>query len=302
MQWNDLSIVLEICRAGTLAGAARSLGVNHSTVFRRLNNIEENMGVRFFERLPHGYVMTGAGEAAMRAAESIDDVVLGLSRDLLGKDMRLQGSIRVTAPEGLSLHLLGPCLEQFCRQHPEISIELVVTGSDLQLSRREADLAVRVTNDPPDSSLGRRLCCFRVTAYASRNYVKQMPRSRLEDYDWVISEDGADWLATLILNKELRPPARRVMISNNWQAAVNAAKRGLGAIPMPCFWGDSENELVRLIDPPEELTMDLWLLTHPDLRHTARVRALMTFLHDSLQSKVDLIEGREPRNPKNQLG
>ena len=165
MQWNDLSIVLEICRAGTLAGAARALGVNHSTVFRRLNNIEDKMGVRFFERLPHGYVMTGAGEAAMRAAENIDDVVLGLSRDLLGKDTRLQGPISITAAEGVSLHLLGPCLEQFCRQHPQINIKLLVTSSDLQLSRREADLAVRVTNDPPDSSLGRRLCRFRILSH-----------------------------------------------------------------------------------------------------------------------------------------
>jgi DNA-binding transcriptional LysR family regulator len=302
MQWNDLSIVLEICRAGTLAGAARSLGVNHSTVFRRLNNIEENMGVRFFERLPHGYVMTGAGEAAMRAAESIDDVVLGLSRDLLGKDMRLQGPIRITAPEGVSLHLLGPCLEQFCRQHPEISIELVVTSSDLQLSRREADLAVRVTNDPPDSSLGRRLCRFRITMYAGRKYLKQKPGVRLEDCDWVTSEDSVAWLPGLKWKKELHSPARRVLISNSTQAVLNVAKRGLGAIPLPCFWGDSEKKLMRLIDPPEELTMDLWLLTHPDLRHTARVRALMTFLYDSLQSKVDLIEGRKPRNTKNQLG
>jgi DNA-binding transcriptional LysR family regulator len=301
MQWNDLSIVLEICRAGTLAGAARSLGVNHSTVFRRLNNIEENMGVRFFDRLPHGYVMTGAGEAAMRAAESIDDVVLGLSRDLLGKDTRLQGPISITAPEGLSLYLLGPCLEQFCRQHPQINIKLLVTSSDLQLSRREADLAVRVTNNPPDSSLGRRLCRFRITAYASREYLKQNPHDGLEDYDWVMSEDGADWLPGVIGKKELNPPARKVLISNYSQVAINAAKRGLGAIPLPCFWGDSEDKLMRLIDPPEELTMDLWLLTHPDLRHTARVRALMTFLYDALQSKVDLIEGREPRYAKNWL-
>ena len=298
MQWNDLSIVLAICRAGNLSGAARSLGVTHSTVFRRLNSIEENMGVRFFERLPNGYIMTEAGEAAMRAAQSIDDLVLGLSRDLLGRDLRLQGPIRVTAPEGISLHLLGPCLDVFCLQHPDISIELLVTSSDLQLSRREADLAVRATSNPPDTSLGRRLCRFRMAMYASRKYLKQKKGERLENYEWVASEDSIDWLPGVKWKKELRKPVRRVLTSNSTQVAINAAKAGLGAVPLPCFWGDSEKELIRLTDPPEELSMDLWLLTHPDLRHTTRVRALMSFIHESLQPKIDLIEGRQPRDTK----
>ena len=301
MKWNDLFIVLAICRAGNLSGAARSLGVTHSTVFRRLNNIEKNMGVRFFERLPHGYIMTEAGEAAMRAAENIDDLFLGLSRDLLGQDLRLKGPIRVTAPEGVSLYLLSPYLEAFCREHPEISIELLVTSRDLELARREADFAVRATNDPPDSSLGRCLCRFRITMYASHEYLNQKKGAGLEEYNWVTAEDSIDWLPGLKWKKELNVPLRRVLTSNNTQVSINAAKAGLGAVPLPCFWGDCEKGLVRLMDPPEELTKDLWLLTHPDLRHTARVRALMNFVYKSLQSKVDLIEGRLPQDSAEML-
>ncbi|MDH3981116.1 MAG: LysR family transcriptional regulator [Gammaproteobacteria bacterium] len=291
MQWNDLTVVLAICRAGTLSGAARALNLNHSTVFRRLNAIEEKMGVRFFERLQQGYVMTEAGEAAMRAAERIDEEVLGLSRELVGKDLRLQGSIRVTAPEGLSIHFLGTHIGQFCRLHPDIHVDLVVTSSDLRLSRREADLAVRVTSHPPDTSLGRHICRFRFCMYASRAYLKKNFHGKLEDYDWLMPDDGIDWLPASIWRKELRPQARVVMSSDNTLVLVNAAKNDLGVIPLPCFWGDSEKKLVRVIDPPDELTLDLWLLTHQDLRHTARVRALMTFLHEALQQQKDLIEG-----------
>jgi DNA-binding transcriptional LysR family regulator len=296
MQWNDLSIVLAICRAGTLAGAARSLGLNHSTVFRRINGIEDKMGVRFFERLPHGYVMTEAGEVAMRAAERVDDEVLGLSRELLGRDLRLQGSIRVTAPEGISLYLIGPGINEFCKQHPDIRIHMAVTSSHLQLSRREADIAVRVTTTPPDSSLGRRVCRFRIARYATRNYLKKNPHGQLEAYDWLMSEEGYDWLTEALAEKGIRSPVNKVMVSNNVRVLIEAAKQDLGVIQLPCFLGDSEKKLVRLPDSPEEMMMELWLLTHEDLRNTARVRALMAFLHESLQPKIDLIEGRLPHN------
>jgi len=294
MQWNDLSVVLAICRAGTLAGAARSLGQNHSTVFRRINSIEEKMGVRFFERLPHGYAMTDAGEIAMRAAERIDDEVLGLSRELIGRDLRLQGTIRLTAPEGITRYLIGPAIYEFCKQHPDIRIHMTITSSSLQLTRREADLAVRVTTTPPDSSLGRRVCGFRIARYATRSYLEKNPHGKLELYDWLVSEDGYDWLTEALAKKGIRTPAKKIMISNHANFLIEAVKQDLGVIQLPCFWGDNEAGLVRLDDSPADMMKELWLLTHEDLRNTARVRALMTFLHEALQPKVDLIEGRLP--------
>lgn len=292
LQWDDLSLLLAICRAGTLSGAARSLRVNHSTVFRRLNAIEEKMEVRFFERLPHGYAMTEAGEAVMRSAERIDSEVLGLSRELLGRDLRLQGTIRVTAPEGIALFLLSPLLNRFCTQHPEIRIDLSITSSHLELARREADLAVRVTEAPPDASLGRRLCRFAVGFYASREYLQANPHGRLEDLDWLITQGSIERLPPSVWSQGTSQQVRVVMTSDNSRMLVQAAEAGLGVIPLPCFWGDGQTELVRVIDEPDEMKWDLWILTHPDLRKTARVRALMTFLHESLQDKIDLIEGR----------
>lgn len=293
MQWDDLTILLAIGRFGTLSGAARALKLNHSTVFRRLNRIEADMGVRFFDRLPHGYAMTEAGEAAMRAAERIDSEVLGLSRELLGRDLRLQGTIRLTAPEGVALHLIGPLLNRFCARHPEIHIAQSITSSDLELNRREADLAVRVTAAPPDTTLGRRLCRFAICAYASREYLEENSYARLTEYAWLVPDDSVEWFLPSVMKNG--PRIKRVMSSNNTTMLIDSARAGLGVVPLPCFWGDREPGLVRVIEPPADSKLELWLLTHPDLRKTARVRALMTFLHEALHDSIDLIEGRMPR-------
>jgi DNA-binding transcriptional LysR family regulator len=294
MRWNDLSLVLAICRTGSLSGAARTLGVTHSTVFRRINAIEKSLDVRLFDRQPNGYVMTEAGEAVQRAAERIDEQVDALTRELLGRDLRLRGPLRVTSPEGLALKILGPALGSFCSKHTGIQMDLIITSDALRLSRREADLAVRVTRKPPENLIGRRICKFRFAMYASRAYLKGNEDTALEDHQWILTDDGFEQLPPSIWKKKDRSSAQIVFTSNNVMATVDAAKQGLGVAPLPCFLGDAEDGLVRVIGPPEALTMDLWVLTHPDLRNTARVKALMTFLIEALEAKKSAIEGAPP--------
>ena len=291
MEWDDLKIILAIGRAGTLSGAAKLLKINHSTVFRRINIIENNLNVRFFERMPTGYVLTEAGNIAMHTAKRVDDEMNGLARTLVGKDLRLQGTIRVTSPEGVSLKLLQPIFALFLKENPDIQIDLVVTGSTLQLSRREADLAVRVTNKPPDTSIGRKICHFRFAIYASRQYLKTKKDTILKDHNWILLDDSSNWFPQSVWKKMGHPGAKIIFSSDSTMAVVNAVKDGLGVAPLPCFLGDSEKKLVRVVEPNAEMALELWLLTHPDLRHTARVKALMTFLHKSLESKKNLIEG-----------
>jgi DNA-binding transcriptional LysR family regulator len=291
MEWSDLKIVLAICRSGSLSGAARLLGINHSTVFRRINSIEKKMGVRFFERLPHGYVMTEAGESAMRAGERIDSEVIGLSREIQGQDQRLQGTIQVTAPLGISLILLGPHLAKFNKMHPDIHIDLIATSTTLELSRREADLALRVTKSPPDTSIGRRICDFRSCIYASRSYMKKHRDKELADHDWLITDDQMDWLPTSFRKNKDKARLNVKFSSNNVLAVMNAAREGLGVAPLPCFIGDKEKILVRVNEPLHELNSELWVLTHSDLRNTARVRALMNFLYESFKQQEAVLAG-----------
>jgi DNA-binding transcriptional LysR family regulator len=291
MTWDDLSLVLAICRAGTLSGAARALGVNHSTVFRRIKAIENELDVRLFDRQPHGYVMTEAGEAVRRTAEKIDEEVCDLNRELLGRDLRLEGPLRVTAPEGVAVRVLTPLLGKFCASHPGIAMDLVTSSDALRLSRREADLAVRVTRKPPDDLIGRRVCEFRFALYASRAYLHKHRGTDLEDHRWVLTEESFEQLPASLWKKKDRTSARIVFASNNVMVTVAAARRGIGVVPLPCFLGDSERGLLRVTEPLEELTMNLWILTHPDLRKTARVTALMRFLEVELEKEKPGFEG-----------
>lgn len=291
MDWNDLNIILAIGRAGSLSGAARNLGINHSTVFRRINAIEKKLNVRFFERLPGGYVLTEAGENAISTAENIDNQVHELARKLDGKDLRLQGKIRVTAPEGLSIKILDPVLAKFCKQHSAIQLELITTGYQLELSRREADLAIRVTKNPPGNSIGRCISDFGFAIYATKSYLNKYPDRDLTQMDWVVTEDSRDWFANSLWKKLGLHHARIVFSSNSTMAVYNAARQGLGIAPLPCFLGDSDKKLVRVMDPLPEMMLEMWILTHPDLRHTARIKSLMQYLQNELSKHKSLLSG-----------
>jgi len=291
MDWNDLRVVLAICRAGSLTGAAKALNVNKSTIFRQINAIEKKVGVRFFERIQQGYLMTEAGESVMHAASRMDEEAIGLERELLGKDFRLQGNIRLTAPEGIANQVLTPIIADFCIKHPDIHVELLITNASLALSQREADLAVRVTNKPPDTSLGRCVGEFNFCVYAAPRYLKRHQQTSLENHHWVGILDEIDWLLPLIWKKKEEAKQKFVLSCSHTQTAINAAKQGMGVILLPCFLGDADKALRRVCDPLEKMSSELWLLTHPDLRHTARVRALMAFIYEILVGQQDMFTG-----------
>jgi len=290
--WDDFRTVLAVCREGTLSGAARLLGVNHSTVFRRVNALEDKLGVRLFERLPEGYAMTEAGESVREAGERIENEVFGLSRKLIGRDLGLHGTLRITAPDAFAIKLLTPLLVRFSHQYPDIRLELSMANNYLDLTRREADIAIRATTTPPETAIGRRLCALVTTVYGASSYlvVKQDIRS-LEHHAWLMPDDA---LAQLPFARWLRkqfPSAEVVYRSNSLLGLFEAVKRGMGIAPLPCFLGDPESGLQRLIEPPDALASELWLLSHPDLRRTARVRALKDFLSEAIDTERALIEG-----------
>jgi DNA-binding transcriptional LysR family regulator len=295
LEWNDLTVILAICRAGSLSGAARILGQNHSTVFRKINTIEEKTNVRFFERLPEGYAMTEAGEIALRYAERIESEVHALSREVVGQDRRLQGKIRVTAPEGFTVQMAPKLFSEFCRINPEVSIDIVGGSSALDLSRREADIAIRATSKPPDTSLGRKLCDFRFAIYSSPQYLKENCKVPLQEQKWSFIQGSDEWLAPFIWKKKAKAEWRTVFVSSLAIAVLNAGAEGMGFAFLPCYLGDADDRLVRVTNLIEPLTLELWILTHPDLRHTARVKALMAYLYEELKKEIDLFEGIRPQ-------
>jgi len=296
LEWSDLNVILAICRAGSLSGAARTLGNNHSTVFRKINAIEQKTGVRFFERLQDGYAMTDAGRTAMHYAERIESEVHALGLEVLGQDMRLQGVIRVTAPEGFTVQYAPALFTEFLAKHPDVSIDIIGGSSAVDLTKREADLAIRATAKPPDTSLGRKVGDFRFAFYANPDYAKQHKDIPLQEQRFCFITGVVEWLVPLIWKKKEQGEAQAVFTSSNAMAVLNAAAEGMALTFMPCYLADIDKRLVRVSDPIEPLTLELWLLTHPDLRHTARVKALMAYLYEKLKNDEDLYAGQRPVN------
>jgi DNA-binding transcriptional LysR family regulator len=293
LEWSDLAVILAICRSESLSGAARTLGQNHSTVFRRINAIEKTTGVRFFERLPHGYVMTDAGQTAMRYAERVESEFHALGREILGRDMRLQGRIRLTCPEGLAGEIAPKIIAAFCRINPALSIDLAPGTGPADLSRREAEVAIRATPKPPETSFGRRVCDFRFALYSSRSYIDRNEALALPDHDWCLIDGIVVWLVPMIWKQQEHGERRTIFKSRASKAVLNATAEGMGTTLMPCYLADADDRLVRVSGTIVHLDMGLWILTHPDLRQTARVRALMAFLYEAFGAQKDLFEGKK---------
>jgi DNA-binding transcriptional LysR family regulator len=288
MDWNDLRVVLAICREGSLSGAAKVLGSSHSTVFRQINAIEKKLSTRFFNRLSHGYEMTEAGETVLKRAASIEEDILDLERELKSKDLRLKGTIRLTAPEGLTNYLLTPHLSSFYRKHPDIQIDLMISSDDLQLSQHQADIAVRTTKKPPDTCVGKKVCDFGIGVYATETYLKNVKDLEFPQYDYLQINNGVNWFPTPYWTA--KSPPKIIFKCDSVLSVTRAAIEGIGAAILPCLIGEKETLLKRAA-PAFKGVSELWILTHADLRQTVRVKALMEHLHQCLSEEKELIEG-----------
>lgn len=287
--WDDLRVFLAVARTGSLSGAARSLGVNHSTVFRRIAGFEEELGVRLFERLPTGYALTPAGEETLCIVERIEADVATLDRTVIGQDLRLSGTVRLTAIDMLAFWLLPPALLRFRAAYPGIEIDMVVGNETLNLSRRETDIALRIGNTPPETLVGRRVGRLDFAVYGSPDYCAEHPDSDLTTHDWI----GFDQAHAALVRRfeEFLPGVQPVIRSNSVACAVRLAKSGLGLAVLPCAIAGLKDDLVRIAEVPDIFGLDLWLLTHEDLRHTARIRAVLDFLATELTAALSKASG-----------
>lgn len=274
--WDDLRVFLAVARAGSLSGAARSLEVNHSTVFRRITGLEETLGVRLFERLPTGYVLTAAGEETLGIVECIESDVATLDRTVMGQDRRLSGTVRIAATDMLAFWLLPEHLARLRAAYPGIEVEIVVGNEVLNLSRRETDIALRIGNTPLETLVGRRVGQLDFAIYGAPDYCASHPESDLTQHDWIGLDNGHAPLRQRF--DKFLPGLRPTVRSNSIACTVRLAMAGLGLAVLPCAIADHKPDLVRVADLPESFSLDLWLLTHEDLRHTARIRAVLDFL------------------------
>jgi DNA-binding transcriptional LysR family regulator len=283
--WNDLPFFLAIARHGNLNRAAAALEVNHSTVFRRVNGMEERLGARLFERLPEGYSLTPAGEQILAHAQHAEDAVHALRRSVAGRDAMLTGQIRMTAAPDLARHFVAPGLVEFARRQPGIRVELAVGDSDYDLGRREADLALRATPRPPEHLVGRHVAGLTWRAYASEDYLGARGRpassADLGEHALIGSDEGLARVAVFADLRRRFPPQQFAATSNDLGCMAALAAAGLGIAFLP--FTPARYDLVPLFDVTPPHRSELWILTHPDLRGTARIRLLADFLFEWLR-------------------
>lgn len=278
LDWGNLRFFLELARSGSLGGAARRLGVDRNTVGRRVAALEEELGLPLFERGPQGWARTGAGDELAALASRVEEDVLAIARHADARDPALAGTVRLTTATHLAADLLVPALPLLRARHPGLVLELAADRRALDLTRREADLALRMGR-PRDaglvtrklSEIAHRLYAAAGSAAARRGRV-DLDADPFAGFDESLASTPQErWLARVA-------PARRIAFRCNSTAAlVAAARAGVGVAVLPCFVADRDPGLVALEGPRPE-PHELWLLVHGDLRRTPRVRAVIEWI------------------------
>ena len=288
--WDDHRYFLAIARAQSLTGAAKILGVSQPTVSRRLENMERSFNTRLFQRTRKGYELTAVGLELFETVTGVEEQLNEADRNILGRDTEISGLLRFTSTEIFINGYLGTYIWTFLRQNPEIEFQMTCTQSVLSISRREADIAVRFTEKPPDTLIGRRVGTVAYSVYASADHANGIAGAGTPDRDWIGMHDEA---FNRMLYGTFLPSTRPKHRTDNMAAMQAMVRAGLGVSILPCYAADPDPALVRVNDRPFcDSKFDIWVIYHPDTRQTRRLRLFAEFVMDTIRSDIDLFEGR----------
>ena len=291
IDWDDVRYFLAVAREGSVRAAAERLEVNHSTVLRRIAQLEERLGAQMFAKLPSGYRLTSAGEEVLDFAEQMEASSNQLARRVFGRDQSVRGLLRVTMAPTLATHLLMPDFAEFSRLHPEIEMEILSSDEPVNLTNREADVAIRVVYER--SSLPLNLHALKGpylfgTVYIARDLLAARRKDASQKIRWIVKKfDGIpDW------GREGKIPIGDVPFRTiDAGAHLTALRQGAGMTALPCFVGDADPLLVRVPGTGLHMHGTLWLLTQGETRKTKRVRLFTEFLSRRLTAYAPLLAG-----------
>ncbi len=283
--WDDMRFFHAVAEGGSLSAASRALNVNHSTVFRRINQLEERIQVRLFDRQDNRYKLTDNGEQLFARIKQVANVMDDVERHVVGKDSLLEGSIRLTCPDTFLDWIVPDLIAEFCRQYPQVTIELRAEQEHLDLARREADIALRATNKPPEYLVGRRLGQFGWRFYGQPSLLSanlaglsQLPDNAFPSVPLIAPEGlllqipACQWL-----DKQL-PRFRVSARAGSLRAASAMAQAGLGVALLPVEAGLSLTEIAQ---PAKNFDTGIWLLSHPDMRGNTRLNCFSRFITEA---------------------
>lgn len=285
--WSDLRHLIAVSRHGSTLAAARTLGVNQSTVHRRIAELERQVGLTLVKRHPTGYRLSEIGEALIDAVLGVEAAATGLERRVVALKNDLRGVIRLTCPEPVVPRIAASgLLDRFHARYPGLTVEFVTSDQYLDIAGGEADIAFR-SGEPVDQGLvGRKICDSIWAVYASKSYVEQhgapgsvedLAGHALIGFDGIMGNHrAAKWLHSVL------PNARIVSRASSMLGTVSAVRAGLGIAPLPTTLGDAEEALVQVLPSVTALTRSWYVLTHPDLRRTPRIAAFVEHVLDDV--------------------
>jgi DNA-binding transcriptional LysR family regulator len=290
LDWNDIKVFLALYRGRSVRSAAGDLGMSHSTVSRHLTDLETSLGAVLFTRSRDGLLATSMAEQIVTNAEQVEARIIDLEREATDLDTVLSGQIRVTSPPLLSQFMVIPHLAAFAQQYPGIEISLQSSYSIGDLIKGAADVALRSQFNPNDNLVGRRLPDFVDRAYASPDYIVE---------HWFEgSQTNATWIGRGVVDPNHKwvadgpfpdAPVRHEI--PDMQDQAQAAASGLGMVVLPCFFADSAKGLVRVPNIGPVSTRPVWVLTHPDLRSSVRIKTFVQFLVAAMVKQENQITG-----------
>lgn len=288
---NDLIYVAAVTQTGSLSAAARKLHVNHATVFRRIAQMEAALGVRLFERGAGRYVATPAGEELAAAGAAMEQTAERSLLKVVGRDLRPSGVVRITTTDSIASALLNPVLSLCRARHPQIALHIGIDNTTLDLTKRDADIAVRPTLNPPEYLVGKCIGPLAFAVYGSLDYLENNTASDLREHQWIGLGESQErhrsfqWLLKIIPLEQI---GCRI---DGFSSVARACADGLGLAVLPCFLGDDLAPLRRMQEPIPSLASELWVLTHPELRKTARIQTVFQFLHQELGKQSLALQG-----------
>jgi DNA-binding transcriptional LysR family regulator len=296
IDWDDVRYFLAVARGGSVRAAAGRLGVNHSTVLRRIAQLEERLGAQMFEKLPSGYRLTAAGEEVLELANQMEASSHQLETRVFGRDQGVRGLLRVTLAPTLATHLLMPDFADFARLHPDIEMEIQSSGELANLTNREADVAIRVVYDRKTLPLnlhGLKGPEVFGGVYISRDRLAAWRAGAPDPLRWiVISSHGIpDWASEGEVSAQDPHKQGALFRITDSQAQIVAVRQGLGITTLPCFVGDADPLLARVPGVDLHLYGTLWLLTQGETRKTKRVRLFTEFVSRRLAAYAPLLAG-----------
>lgn len=286
LNWEQLKYFLEVHRQGSLKNAAKKLKVNQTTVGRNLTNLEESIGTHLFERRPDGFILTAAGERILSSLQSVEEQILNIERTLAGEEEKPEGSVKIAMPGALANHWLIPLITTLLDQYPKLSLEFLTGPEVLNLTRREADLALRLVRPQQQELVSKKMGSLKLILAGHKSLFKSQGKPKtivdLKNFRFIGLYDSATSQSEKNLLQKLREHIHASLYSAAWSSVYSAVSSGLGIGILPSFMLQKNNSLIELL-PDYQVSMPLWLVYHPDLRHAKRVRVVIDFLQEQLR-------------------